>query len=258
VSADVSQGMADGELDSLRRKVATACRILAHRELVDGVLGHVSARVGDGTYVIRCRGPRESGVGLTQVEDVRRITAEGSLLETESEWSVPKETPIHTGLLARRPEVGAVVHAHPPAALLSGLANLTPRPVFGAFNIPAMRMALEGVPVYPRPVLISRPDLADEMIEAMGDRPICLLRGHGITVVGASVEAATVAAVNLNQLLAVTVELARLGADPPDLSPEDLAELPNLGQAFNDGLAWQALVAELEHSDRGLSSQAEA
>ncbi len=258
MSADVSHRIADDEYHSLRCAVATACRILAHRGLVDGVLGHVSARLGDGTYVIRCRGPRESGVGLTQVEDVRRITADGVLVEPESEWSVPKETPIHTGLLARRPEVGAVVHAHPPAALLSGLANLTPRPVFGAFNIPAMRMALEGIPVYPRPVLISRPELADEMIDAMGDRPICLLRGHGITAVGTSVEAATVAAVNLNELLAVTVDLARIGADPPDLSPEDLAELPNLGQAFNDGLAWQALVAELANSDRGLPSEAEA
>jgi ribulose-5-phosphate 4-epimerase/fuculose-1-phosphate aldolase len=250
--------MADDELHSLRRRVATACRILAHRGLVDGVLGHVSARLGDGTYVIRCRGPRESGVGLTQVEDVRRITADGVLVEPESEWTVPKETAIHTGLLARRAEVGAVVHAHPPAALLSGLANLTPRPVFGAFNIPAMRMALEGIPVYPRPVLISRPELADEMIDAMGDRPVCLLRGHGITAVGTSVEAATVAAVNFNELLAVTVDLARLGADPPDLSPEDLAELPNLGQAFNDGLAWQALVAELNHCHRGLPGEAEA
>lgn len=258
MSADVGPGVVDENLDSLRRKVAVACRVLAHRGLVDGVLGHVSARIGDGTHVIRCRGPRESGVGLTQVEDVCRITADGVLVEPESEWSVPKETPIHTGLLARRPEIGAVVHAHPPAALLSGLANLTPRPVFGAFNIPAMRMALEGVPVYPRPVLISRPELADEMIDAMGDRSICLLRGHGITVVGTSVEAATVAAVNFNELLVVTVDLARLGADPPDLSPEDLTELPNLGQAFNDGLAWRALVAELEHSDRGLPTEAEA
>jgi 3,4-dihydroxyphthalate decarboxylase len=257
VSADASQGGGGEEFDPLRRKIAIACRILAQRGLVDGVLGHVSARIGDGTYLIRCRGPRESGVGLTQVEDVRRITADGVLVEAENRWSVPKETPIHTGLLARRPEVGAVVHAHPPAALLSGLANLTQRPVFGAFNIPAMRMALEGVPVYPRPVLISRPELAAEMIDAMGDHTVCLLRGHGITAVGTSVEAATVAAVNLNELLAVTVELAKLGVAPPDLSPEDLAELPNLGQAFNDGLAWRALVAELEISDRGLPDAAE-
>jgi 3,4-dihydroxyphthalate decarboxylase len=251
VSVEGESALAGVLADSAYR-VATACRILAHRGMVDGVLGHVSARLDDGTFLIRCRGPRESGVGLTQAEDIRQINADGTLRETDSQWSPPKETPIHTGLLVRRPEVGAVVHAHPPAALLSGLANLTPRPVFGAFNIPAMRMALEGVPVYPRGVLISRPELANEMMDAMGDRSICLLRGHGITVVGSSVESATVTAVNFNELLVVTVELARLGADPPDLGPEDLAELPDLGRAFNDGLAWRALVAELECAGRGL------
>jgi 3,4-dihydroxyphthalate decarboxylase len=237
--------------EDLVSKVATACRILGHRGLVSGVLGHVSARVGDGTYLIRCRGPRERGVGLTELEDVRRIDEAGRLTEGDSAWSLPKETPIHTALLSRRPEVGAVVHAHPPAALLTGLARLTPRPVFGAFNIPALRMALEGVPVYPRPVLISRPELAEEMLEAMGESSVCLLRGHGITVAGPSVEAALVAAVNLNELLEVTVELAKLGAVPPDVDAADLSELPDLGGAFNDGLAWRALVAELEVAGLG-------
>jgi 3,4-dihydroxyphthalate decarboxylase len=54
-----------------------------------------------------------------------------------------------------------------------------------------------------------------------------------------------VLAVNLNVLLDVTVKLALLGAEAPDVPPEDLAELPDLGGAFNDQLVWQALVAEL-------------
>jgi ribulose-5-phosphate 4-epimerase/fuculose-1-phosphate aldolase len=173
------------------------------------------------------------------------------LIDAETAWKVPKEWPIHVGLFRRRPEVGAVVHAHPPAALLCGLAGIAPRPVFGAY-IPAMRMALERVPVYPRSVLISWLELADEMMAAMGTSSVCLLRGHGITVKGETVESATVAAVNLNELLAVTVELARLGADPPSLERRDLDELPDLGSAFNDGLAWRALVAELELNGRAL------
>ncbi len=250
MEGSVSADAAAQPLDGLVSKVATACRILGHRGLVTGVLGHVSARVDDGTYVIRCRGPRERGVGLTELEDVRRIDTEGHLVEGDSAWSVPKETPIHTAILGRRPEVGAVVNAHPPAALLAGLAGLTPRPVFGAFNIPALRIAREGVPVYPRPVLISRQDLAEEMLDAMGTSSVCVLRGHGITVAGPSIEAATVAAVNLNELLVVTVELAKLGATPPDLDDAELSELPDLGGAFNDCLAWRALVAELEVAGR--------
>ena len=118
--------------------------------------------------------------------------------------------------------------------------------MFGAYNIPAMRLAVDGVPVYERPILITRDELADEMLAAMGDRRVCILRGHGITVAGESVEQATVTAVDLDELCAVTVRLAELGAHPPVIADADLAELPDLGSAFNDTLRWQALAADLD------------
>jgi 3,4-dihydroxyphthalate decarboxylase len=209
--------------------------------------------------LLRCRGPHERGLAATVPADVRRLTLEGEPTgggptgegpagdepEGAEGWAAPKEHPIHGELYRSRAEVGAVVHAHPRSALLCGLAGLVPVPCFGAYDIPAMRLALDGVPVYPRAVLISRPELAREMTVAMEGRPVCLLYGHGITVVGASVREATVMAVALDRLLSVTVELAQLGARPGPLPAADLAELPDLGAAFNHDLAWDALVAEL-------------
>jgi ribulose-5-phosphate 4-epimerase/fuculose-1-phosphate aldolase len=227
---------------ALRRTVATACRVLERRGLVDGILGHVSARVAGDELVIRCRGgARERGLRFSKPSDVWRLTLDGEPVD------VPEthELPIHTETLRRRPEFGAVVHAHPPAALLAGLAGLQPRPVFGAYNIPALHLARRGVPVYDRSVLITRAELAAEMLAAMGDADVVLLRGHGITVGAPTVEQATVLAVNLNVLLDVTVKLRLLGAGAPDVPAADLAELPDLGSAFNDQLVWQALVAEL-------------
>jgi ribulose-5-phosphate 4-epimerase/fuculose-1-phosphate aldolase len=234
----------DQDVARLRERVADACRILAHKGLVDGILGHVSARVDSEHLLIRCRGPRESGLAATTAEDVRLITLDGRGDELDGGWRPPAELPIHSESYRRFPEVAAVVHAHPPAALLCGLSGIEPKPVFGAYNIPAMRMALDGVPTYPRSVLITRSDLAAEMVDAMGDRPVCILAGHGITTHGDSVEQATVRAVNLEALLMVTIELARLGAAPPTVPDEDLAELPDLGSRFNDELVWRALLAE--------------
>lgn len=242
----VPSGMATHEDGpELRSTVATACRVLAQKGLVSGILGHVSARVGPDELVVRCRGPHEAGLARSAAHDVWRFTFDGSALDAAPGYGAPKELPIHTQLMRRRPEVGAVIHAHPRSALLCGLAGLEPRAVFGAYNIPAARLAMVGVPLFMRPILITRPELADEMIEVMGDRPVCLLVGHGITVVAASVEQATVLAVNLDELLSITLELARLGARPDDLSAADLAELPDLGSAFNDELGWRSLVADL-------------
>jgi ribulose-5-phosphate 4-epimerase/fuculose-1-phosphate aldolase len=227
-----------------RATVAQACRILAMEGLVEGVLGHVSVRAGENRMLIRCRGRDERGLMFTAERDVRQTDLDGALVGAAEGYAVPNELPIHGELLRARPEVNAVVHAHPPAVLLCGVAGLELRPVFGSYNIPAMRMALEGVPLYRRSVLIRRPGLAHEMIAAMGDRPVCVLKGHGITVTGASVEEAVVRAVNLNALATVTLELARLGARPEDVPDEDVAELPDLGSAFNDLAVWRYLVAK--------------
>lgn len=228
-----------------REKVATACRILASKGLVTGILGHVSMRVSETELLVRCRGEDEPGLANTRASDIWRVDLDGASVDLPEGYRPPNELPIHTELMRRDPAIGAVVHAHPPSALLSGLAGLTPRPVFGAFNIPAMRLAQRGVPVYPRAVLIARRELAEEMADAMGPSPVCLLRGHGITAAAGSVEGAVTLAVDLDELLRVTVELARLGAEPRDLSDEDLAELPDLGSGFNERFVWQALVAEL-------------
>jgi 3,4-dihydroxyphthalate decarboxylase len=228
----------------LREEVAVACRVLATEGLVENILGHVSARVG-GRMLIRCRGPRERGLRFTTADDVHEVGLDGAG-ELPGGYQVPNELPIHGELLRARPEVGAVVHAHPPAVLLCGVAGLQLRPVFGAYNIPAMRMALEGVPVYPRSVLIRRPELAAEMLAAMGDRQVCLLRGHGVTVAGETVGQAVVRALSLDTLARVTLELARLGRVVQEIPPEDVAELPDLGAAFNDEAAWRYHVARAE------------
>jgi 3,4-dihydroxyphthalate decarboxylase len=234
----------DHELPRRRETVAQACRILALEGLVEGVLGHVSARVDGGRMLLRCRGPRERGLAFTSSADVRLVDLDGRGDDPAGGYAVPNELPIHGELLRAHPEVGAVVHAHPPAVLLCGLAGLELRPVFGAYNIPAMRLALEGVPVYPRSVLISRRELAGEMIATMRGRPLCVLRGHGITVTGTSVEQAVVRALNLEALARVTLALAQLGREPAELPPEDVAELPDLGSAFNDEAVWRYHVAK--------------
>jgi len=229
----------------LRQTIAQACRVLAARGLVEGILGHVSARVSETEMLIRCRGPNDPGLSGTRAQDVWRVTLDGTGVDLPDDYSVPKEHPLHGVLLRSRPDLGAVVHAHPRSALLCGLAGLEPQAVFGAYNMPAARLALDGVPVYGRPVLISRPELAAEMVEAMAGRDVCLLKGHGVTVGGASVEEATVRTADLDVLLNVTVQLAQLGAHPAPLSETDLADLPDLGSAFHGGRVWRAMVAEL-------------
>jgi ribulose-5-phosphate 4-epimerase/fuculose-1-phosphate aldolase len=232
-------------LEQLRGELATACRVMAARGLAEGILGHVSVRVGPDRLLVRCRGPRERGLLFTVPEDIRMTSFDGSL-DPGDGYSAPNELPLHAELLRQRPEFASVVHAHPVAVVAAGLADLSLRPIFGAFNIPAMRLALEGIPTYPRAVLIRRVDLAQEMVAAMGPSPVCILRGHGLTAAGTDIRQAIVRALNVDELARVSLDVARAGGRPADLPDDDVAELPDLGSAFNDGLVWEHNVALLE------------
>jgi ribulose-5-phosphate 4-epimerase/fuculose-1-phosphate aldolase len=236
-------------LAELKRKVALSCRILAMEGLVEGILGHVSARIAESDeMLIRCRGEEETGVFFTSEDAIRRVHLDGQGSDLEGRYEVPKELPIHGEIYKVRPDVGCVIHAHPPAALICGITELELRPIFGAFNIPAMRMALEGIPVFPRSVLISKPELAAAMIEVMGQKDLCLLRGHGVTVTGRTVEETTVRALDFNTLARVTLQIAQSGRQAHDISQEDREALPDLGSTFNTTWVWRYYARLVEAS----------
>ena len=224
-----------------RRTVAVGCRILAHAGLAEDVLGHISVRNPgiEPSLLVRCRGPRELGLLHTEPDDVREVSFDGRQLDGRDDYAAPNELPIHTAVLRARPDVAAVVHAHPPAVVAADLAGLPLVPLIGSYHIPAAQLAAGGIPTYPRGVLIRRDDLADEMVAAMGDRPVCVLRGHGITAVGATVEQAVVRALAVDALARMICRVAELGGEIRPLPDDDLAELPDLGAGFNETLMWR-------------------
>ena len=244
--------------EELREKVAVSCRILAMEGLVDDILGHVSARIAAaGGMWIRCRSPQEEGVRYTTVDAIRRVDFDGKGPHRGEQYQVPNELPIHGEIYKERPGVGCVIHAHPAEALICGIAELEIRPIFGAYNIPAMRMAREGIPVFPRSYLVNRPELAVPMIEIMGEKPICLMKGHGITVTGKTVEEATVRALNFNMLAIATLQVAQTGRRAPDISPEDVEKLPDLGSTFNDTWVWRYYGRKLKEEDLRLGDRSD-
>lgn len=235
------------DLDVLRREIAAACQVLAARGLAEGYLGHISRRIDDELLLVRCRGPEERGLAWTTAEDIRLVTLDGEPGEPGelSGWAAPNELPLHTEVLRRRPDVAAVVHAHPPAVVAADLAGLGIRPIVGAFDMPGTKLAAGGVPVYPRGVLVRDRRLAAEMVAAMGDRPLVVLRGHGLTSTGDSVAEAVLRAVSVDQLARLALTVASAGGTLRDLPEEDMAELPDLGGSFNTGTAWRHEIARL-------------
>lgn len=232
-------------MSDLRTTVATACRILAQQGLAADVLGHVSVRLAADRILLRCRGPQDRGLLFTVADDIREVDLDGGG-DLDGGYAVPNEFHIHTELFRARADVQAVVHAHPRDVVVAELAGVQLRQVFGAYNIPASRLANQGVPVYPRSVLVRTPELGRAVATAMKDAKACILRGHGVVTAGESVEQATLRALDLAELSRISTEVALLAGRPRVVPEDDRRELPDLGSSFNDLSRWRHYIGRLD------------
>ena len=239
---------ATAELWDQRIEVAQACRVLAHRGLVEDVLGHVSLRTAPTRALLRCRGPHERGLRFTMPDDIRMVDLEAGIVDGGDAlgYSPPTEAPIHLEAFRRHDAIRSVVHAHPPAVVVAGLADVPLPPMFGSYDIPAARLAAGGIPVYPRSVLIRDAHTAAEMLGVMGERPVCVLRGHGIVTVGSSVGEAVLRAMAVDRLSRIALQIVAVtGSAPGGIPARDLAELPDLGPGLNMASVWRFHLASL-------------
>jgi ribulose-5-phosphate 4-epimerase/fuculose-1-phosphate aldolase len=234
-------------LDDLRREVADGCRVLAARDLAPGFLGHISVRVDERHLLVRCRGHRERGLAHSTRADVRLVDRDGNAGapgELDG-YAVPFELPLHTAVLRRRPDVDVVVHAHPRDVVVADLAGLPILPIVGAYDIPGAVLAAGGVPVFPRSALVSTAELGDAVADSLADRPVVVMRGHGLTSTGSTVAEAVLRAHAVATLAELSLGIAAAGGELAPISQEDLDALPDLGGALNLATAWRHELARL-------------
>ncbi|WP_432824611.1 class II aldolase/adducin family protein [Dactylosporangium sp. CA-092794] len=222
--------------EELAGQVALASRILAAAGLAREATGHVSARTGAGRMLLRCRDDREPGLRFTE-RAVAEIDFDAPATQAPDGMRLPIERHIHGQLLAARPEINAVVHVHPWSTWLTGIAGIPLAPVLGAFDPGALACAVNPPPVYPQSWLINSAARGADIAALMDGHDACVLRGHGIVTVGASVEQATVRALRLNTI-AMASAMAHLAGSTYRLGEDEIAELVT---------ADPAVIAAAEH-----------
>ena len=212
--------MADSS--KLRERVAQSCRILGKLNLTKEPSGHVSVREpGEERILIKARGPEESGLRFVAARDIITVDFDGKKVAGQDGLESPQEVFIHTWLYKTRPEVQCVVHVHPLTVVLFTICDKPLLPLYGAYDPSGLRLIVEGVASYPRSITVSSDQLGQEFARAMGDKQACLMRGHGITSAGSSVEEATLTAIKLNDAAVINYQAALLGSPQP-IPQEDI------------------------------------
>lgn len=179
----------------VREQVAWACRILAAEGYADLTLGHVSARDADGSIWIKRKGPA-----------LAEVTSEDIVSVDDADVLLHLETVLHEGVYRARPDVGAVVHGHPPYATALGAtgADLVPLTHDGI-------LFADGVGRFDDPDLIVDDDKGDAVAAALGYRRAVLMENHGVLVVGKDVPWAVLTAVTLERAARLQSIAATLG-----------------------------------------------
>jgi ribulose-5-phosphate 4-epimerase/fuculose-1-phosphate aldolase len=181
--------------EEIRALVATASRILAAAGQGDLIWGHASARDPDGHGVWL----KSARWGLEEVnpDRVHLVSEDGQVLEGGGQRH--SEYPIHTEVMIARPDVGAVVHTHPPHAVALAATGQPLRPVSHAANyfVPPDVPRFTGT----GDLILTR-DLGREVAAILGSASALFLVNHGIVTVGPDLQTATVAAVLLERACA--------------------------------------------------------
>src|SRR6185312_13402650 len=205
------------DVDTLRERVAQACRIMGELDLAKAATGHASARLpGTNRIFIRARGPGELGVRFTTKDQIVEVDLDGKLVEVNSKGlEAPKEVFIHTAIYKARADVFGVVHGHPLSVVLFTICNKPLLPLYGAYDPPSAKLAIEGVRSFPQSFLCDTPKRGEDLAKTLGASSCCTMRGHGITTCGPNVEEATLTAIHLNDLADINYKAALLGGAQP-------------------------------------------
>ena len=108
----------DAYANALRQEIVTCCQRLYQRGLIAGTEGNVSALEGPDRLWIT---PAGSHKGFLRVDDLLLIDVQGRVHFGAGQPS--SETPMHLALYRCRPDIRAVVHAHPPIATAMTVAR---------------------------------------------------------------------------------------------------------------------------------------
>jgi L-fuculose-phosphate aldolase len=197
-------------LPDARAAIVLTCQELSRTGLVVGTAGNVSVREGD-LVAVTPSGVRYARL-TPELVGVHRL--DGTAVEAPLEPT--SELPLHLAIYSARPDAGAVVHTHSPAA--TALSTLVD-------EVPAVHyyLAMFGGPV---PVARYAPygtaELAGNVARALHDRTGCLMGNHGAVTIGPDLATAHDKSVYLEWLCDMYLRASSAGT-PRLLPPEEIA-----------------------------------
>jgi L-fuculose-phosphate aldolase len=212
--------------ESLRAEIVRVGRLMRAHDLVDGTSGNISARLGPDRLLAT---PSGLAKGFLEPEQLIIVDMQGELVGGLPGLLPTSELLMHLEAYRRRPDVNAVVHAHPVTAVALSIAGVS----LAECVIPEAVVVLGMIPTtpYATPSSIENQHAIAELITG---HDAIVLQYHGTLTVGRDVHEAYLRLETVEHTAKI-IALARLLGGGPPLPPDQVAKLLETRQAWGFG-----------------------
>lgn len=198
----------------LREEICRIGRLLFDRMFVAGTEGNISARLSDDVILVT---PTQVSKGMISPEMITKVDLFGNVISGGLNPS--SELPMHLRIYTKRPDVHAVVHAHPPFATAHAVTGIS----FDLAFLPESVVYLGEIPIAPYG-LPSSNEIPDAIEPYLADHTALLLENHGALTWGKDLLTAYYHMENLEQMAKIHV-YGRILGDIKYLSQKRVDEL---------------------------------
>ncbi|HEX6059554.1 MAG TPA: class II aldolase/adducin family protein [Gemmatimonadaceae bacterium] len=202
-----------------RREIVEVCRRLWERGLIAGPDGNVSVRAAGGRVLVTPSGLSKVDVRPADIVELSLDGVPRPGRRARAARRASSEVGLHLRIYARRDDVHAVVHAHPPTATGFAVAGED----FMAPVLPEIILQCGGVPLVPY-ATPGTAAVADGVEPFLDRHDVFLMANHGATTVGASLRIAHQRMESLEHVARILLTARLLGRVRP-LSDSEAASL---------------------------------
>jgi ribulose-5-phosphate 4-epimerase/fuculose-1-phosphate aldolase len=216
--------------------LAAASRILADQGVFDAA-GHVSMRHPG--HPERFLMSRSLAPQMITADDIMEFDIDSNPIDARGRNAFI-ERYLHGEIFRARPDVMAIAHSHSPSTIAFGLSNV---PMRAMYHNAAFLAA--GVPVFDirekfgaTDIVVSSGEKGAALAQVLADKPVGLLRAHGMVATGPSLPVAvfraifTVASASIqHQALALGGPVAALDAEEGRLA--DVVNVQTVGRSWD-------------------------
>jgi ribulose-5-phosphate 4-epimerase/fuculose-1-phosphate aldolase len=235
-----SAGAAD---PMLIENLVAAYRILAQQGVLDG-FGHVSARhnrAANRFIMARSLAPE-----LVTAADLIEFDLDGNAVDAKGR-ALYSERFIHAEIYRARPDVRAVVHNHAASLIPFGVTNVPLRPMYHMVSFIG-----NGVPIFDirksfgmTDMLVSDSAKGRALAQALGDKNCVLMRGHGVAVIGPTIQHAVGRSIYLEINARIQAQAMALGGNNVTyLDPQEAQKMMDSGENRGYERPWELWKAK--------------